>query len=66
MKKILITGVSGFVGEEIYKYFDNKKYLIYGIDKVYPSFKINNKNFYIIIKMLNVFYYEEKMFIFRL
>ena len=39
MKKILITGVSGFVGEEIYKYFDNKKYLIYGIDKVYPSFK---------------------------
>ena len=46
MKKILITGVSGFVGEEIYKYFDNKKYLIYGIDKVYPSFKINNKNFY--------------------
>lgn len=46
MKKILITGVSGFVGEELYKYFDNKKYLIYGIDKVYPSFKINNKNFY--------------------
>jgi nucleoside-diphosphate-sugar epimerase len=46
MKKILITGVSGFVGEEIFKYFNNKKYLIYGIDKVSPCFKINNNNFY--------------------
>ena len=46
MKKILITGVSGFVGEEIFKYFNNKKYLIYGIDKVSPSFQIKNNNFY--------------------
>ena len=46
MKKILITGLSGFVGEEIFKYFNNKKYLIYGIDKVFPNFQINKDNFY--------------------
>ena len=46
MKKILITGISGFVGEEIFKYFNNKKYLIYGIDKVLPSFQISNNLFY--------------------
>ena len=46
MKKLLITGVSGFVGEEIFKYFNNKNYLIYGIDKVFPNFQINNNNFY--------------------
>jgi UDP-glucose 4-epimerase len=46
MKKMLITGISGFVGEEIYKYFNNKKYLIYGVDKIYPSFQIDSKNFY--------------------
>jgi len=46
LKKILITGISGFVGEEIFKYFNKKKYLIYGIDRVSPSFQINNKNFY--------------------
>lgn len=46
MKRLLITGVSGFVGEEIFKYFNNKNYLIYGIDKVFPNFQINNNNFY--------------------
>jgi UDP-glucose 4-epimerase len=46
MKRLLITGISGFVGEEIFKYFNNKNYLIYGIDKVFPNFQINNNNFY--------------------
>ncbi len=46
MKKILITGISGFVGEEIFKYFNNKNYLIYGIDSVSPRFQINNNLFY--------------------
>jgi UDP-glucose 4-epimerase len=46
MKRLLITGVSGFVGEEIFKYFNNKNYLIYGIDKVFPNFQINKNNFY--------------------
>jgi len=46
MKKILITGISGFVGEEVFKYFNNKNYLIYGIDSIYPGFQINNNLFY--------------------
>jgi hypothetical protein len=27
-------------------YLNNKKFLIYGIDKVSPGFRINNNNFY--------------------
>jgi nucleoside-diphosphate-sugar epimerase len=54
MKKMLITGISGFVGEEIYKYFNNKKYLIYGVDKIYPSFQIDSKNCYFNLPNLSI------------
>jgi len=43
--KILITGVSGFVGEEIYNFFDKKsEHKIIGIDKN-QDLSINNSNF---------------------
>jgi len=38
MKKILITGSSGYIGSCLYKFLLKKKYTVYGIDKV----KTNN------------------------
>lgn len=42
MKKILITGSSGFIGNELFKYFESKKYDTYGID-VFCNTKSNNR-----------------------
>ena len=45
MKKIIITGVSGFVGDFLYHFFF-KNYDVYGIDKVKPDFFLNKKKFF--------------------
>ena len=31
MKRVLVTGAAGFLGEEIVNYFNNKKYLVLAI-----------------------------------
>jgi nucleoside-diphosphate-sugar epimerase len=36
--KILITGSSGFIGNEVYSFFFKKKYKVYGVDKNLPKF----------------------------
>jgi UDP-glucose 4-epimerase len=45
-KKIIITGISGFVGDSLFHFFKNKNYKIYGIDKIQPNFSIDKKNFF--------------------
>ena len=39
MKKIIITGVAGYVGSQLTEYFLKKKYVILGIDNFYNSDK---------------------------
>ena len=42
-KKILITGGAGYIGQNLTNYFLKKKYLIYIIDNLSTSSKLNNK-----------------------
>jgi len=49
MKKILITGSSGYIGSCLYRFLLKKKYIVYGIDKVKDNkfkntFKVNLNN----------------------
>lgn len=46
MKKILITGGNGFIGKELSKIIDKKKYLIFLLDKnIKKNNKVNNINY---------------------
>jgi nucleoside-diphosphate-sugar epimerase len=45
-KKIIITGISGFVGDYLFHFFKNKNYKIYGIDNIRPNFSIEKNNFF--------------------
>jgi len=49
MKKILITGASGYIGSCLFAYL-NKKYEVYGLDKI----KKNNDNRYFKIDLINL------------
>ena len=42
-KKILITGVSGFIGFHLAKSLLNKKYKIFGVDNFSKSYETNIK-----------------------
>ena len=45
MKKIIVTGGSGFIGSNLVNYLIKKKYFVVNIDKLtYSSNKYNNKN----------------------
>ncbi len=46
IKKILITGSSGFIGEQLVKFFLKKNYKIYGLDKKLNKLKNKNLIFY--------------------
>ena len=41
MKNILVTGVAGFIGSNLYKYLLNKNYKIIGVDD-FSVGKLNN------------------------
>ena len=46
MKKILITGVAGFIGSHLAEFFVNKKFKVYGIDNFMTGSIDNLKNIY--------------------
>jgi UDP-glucose 4-epimerase len=46
MKKILITGASGYIGTCLFKYLINKKFNVYGTDKKKFFLKNYAKRFY--------------------
>ena len=56
MKKIIVTGGSGFIGSNLVNYLIKKKYFVINLDKLtyssnrYPNKIRNNKN-YKLIKM---------------
>ena len=44
MKKIIVTGGSGFIGSNLVSYLINKKYFVINIDKLTYSSNAYNKN----------------------
>ena len=47
MKKVVVTGGSGFIGSNLIKYLLKKKYFVINIDKLsYSANPYNTKNFY--------------------
>ena len=46
MKKILITGCNGFIGNHLVKFYKAKKYMIYGIDISLKYADCDNVNYY--------------------
>ena len=47
MKKVVVTGGSGFIGSNLVKYLLKKKYIVINIDKLsYSANPYNTKNFY--------------------
>lgn len=47
-KKVIITGVSGFIGSNLAKKYLNSDYIVYGVAKEDEQFAIDNKDFHII------------------
>ena len=51
MKKIIVTGGSGFIGSNLVNYLVKKKYFVINIDKLtyssnkYPNYNLSKKNY---------------------
>jgi UDP-glucuronate 4-epimerase len=60
MRKILITGIAGFIGYQLAKYLVDKKFIIYGIDNLNTYYDVNLKINR--IKDLGIQNYENKTF----
>ena len=63
MKKVIVTGGSGFIGSNLIKYLLNKKYIVINIDKLsYSSNPYNlrelnnNKNYFFFLGSAVIFF----------
>ena len=67
MKKVIVTGGSGFIGSNLVNYLIKKRYFVINVDKLtYSSNKLknkirNNKNYLTKIKCLNGEIIEKKL-----
>ena len=59
MKKIIVTGGSGFIGSNLVKYLMKKKYVVINIDKL--SYSANPYNLRKINKNKNYFFFNSDL-----